>query len=51
MDRWAPKNLYLQQSLHDRVELTTELVVKLSDLGSGDSTSIQSSRLRSLIIC
>jgi serine/threonine protein kinase len=51
MDRWAPKNLYLQQSLHDRVELTTRLVVKLSDLGSGDFTSIQSSRLRSLIIC
>jgi serine/threonine protein kinase len=51
MDRWAPKNLYLQQSLHDRINLTTELLVKLSDLGSGDSISIQSSRPRSLIIC
>ncbi|KAH9874832.1 hypothetical protein J1614_004319 [Plenodomus biglobosus] len=34
MDRWAPKNLYLKQSLHDRVKLTSELLVKLSDLGS-----------------
>ncbi|KAF1918241.1 kinase-like domain-containing protein [Ampelomyces quisqualis] len=33
-DRWAPKNLYLQQSLHDRVKLTPQLLVKLSDLGS-----------------
>ncbi|KAF2847505.1 kinase-like protein [Plenodomus tracheiphilus IPT5] len=33
-DRWAPNNLYLQQSLHDHVKLTPELLVKLSDLGS-----------------
>jgi serine/threonine protein kinase len=36
MDRWAPKNLYLKQSLHDRVKLTPELVLKVSDLGSGN---------------
>lgn len=35
-DRWAPKAIYLKQSLHDRVELTSELQVKLSDLGSGN---------------
>lgn len=34
IDKWAPKNLFLQQSLHDRVKLTPELLVKLSDLGS-----------------
>lgn len=37
IDKWAPKNLYLQQSLHDRVKLTPELLVKLSDLGSGEN--------------
>jgi non-specific serine/threonine protein kinase len=36
IDKWAPKNLYLQQSLQDRVKLTPELLVKLSDLGSGE---------------
>jgi serine/threonine protein kinase len=51
MDRWAPKTLYLQQSLHDRIELNAELLVKLSDLGSGDLISIQSSQLKSSIIC
>jgi serine/threonine protein kinase len=51
MDRWAPKTLYLKQSLHDRIELTEELRVKLSDLGSGDLISIQSSQLRLSIIC
>lgn len=44
MDRWAPKNLYLQQSLHDRVKLTPKLVLKLSDLGSGNSNPIQPSQ-------
>lgn len=51
IDRWAPKTLYLKQSLHHRVELTPELLVKLSDLGSGDYLSVQSSRPTSLIIC
>jgi serine/threonine protein kinase len=51
MDRWAPKALYLKQSLHDRIELTEELRVKLSDLGSGYSISIQSSQLRLSIVC
>jgi serine/threonine protein kinase len=51
MDRWAPKTLYLQQSLHDRIELNAELLVKLSDLGSGDLISIQSSQLKPSIIC
>jgi serine/threonine protein kinase len=50
-DRWAPKALYLQQSLHDRIELTTKLLVKLSDLGSGDLISIQSPQLRPSVIC
>jgi serine/threonine protein kinase len=35
-DKWAPANLYLQQSLHDRVQLNPQLLVKLSDLGSGE---------------
>ncbi|KAF2789710.1 kinase-like protein [Melanomma pulvis-pyrius CBS 109.77] len=32
-DRWAPKHLYLKQPLYDRVQLGSELCVKLSDLG------------------
>jgi serine/threonine protein kinase len=51
MDIWAPKALYLKQSLHGRIELTEELRVKLSDLGSGDLISIQSSQLRLSNIC
>jgi serine/threonine protein kinase len=35
-DKWALKNLYLKQSLHDHIKLTPQLVVKLSDLGSGE---------------
>jgi serine/threonine protein kinase len=35
-DKWAPKNLYLKQSLHDHIKLTPQLIVKLSDLGSGE---------------
>jgi serine/threonine protein kinase len=35
-DKWAPKNLYLKHSLHDHIKLTPQLVVKLSDLGSGE---------------
>jgi serine/threonine protein kinase len=50
MDRWAPKNLYLKQSLHDYVKLTPDLSVKLSDLGSGNLISIEPPRLRMLII-
>lgn len=34
-DRWAPKQLYLKQSLHQRVRLGSDLCVKLSDLGTG----------------
>jgi serine/threonine protein kinase len=51
MDRWAPEALYLKQSLHHCIDLTEELRVKLSDLGSGDLISIQSSQLRLSIIC
>jgi serine/threonine protein kinase len=50
MDRWAPKNLYLKQSLHDHVKLTPDLSVKLSDLGSGNLISIELPRLWLLII-
>jgi serine/threonine protein kinase len=34
-DKWAPKNLY-KQSLHDHIKLTPQLVVKLSNLSSGE---------------
>ncbi|EKG15550.1 hypothetical protein MPH_07216, partial [Macrophomina phaseolina MS6] len=35
VDKWAPKALYLKQSLHERVRLAPEdLCVKLSDLGA-----------------
>lgn len=37
-DRWAPKVLYLKQPLHDRITLTPDLLVKLSDFGSGIRT-------------
>jgi len=37
VDRWAPKNLYLKQPLHDHVQLSIGLCVKLSDFGSGKS--------------
>ena len=33
-DRWAPKKLFLEQSLHHRIKLDSRLVVKLSDLGA-----------------
>ncbi|KAH3978977.1 hypothetical protein HBH70_097650 [Parastagonospora nodorum] len=33
-DKWAPPQLYLKQSLHNRVRLNSQLLVKLSDLGS-----------------
>lgn len=33
-DRWAPTNLYLQQSVHGRLQLDTSLEIKISDLGS-----------------
>jgi non-specific serine/threonine protein kinase len=35
-DKWAPRQLYLKQSLHNRVQLNPQLLVKLSDLGSGE---------------
>lgn len=35
IDKWAPPQLYLKQSLHGRVQLNSQLLVKLSDLGSG----------------
>jgi serine/threonine protein kinase len=35
-DKWALKSLYLKQSLHDHIKLTPQLVIKLSDLGSGE---------------
>jgi len=35
-DKWAPPQLYLKQSLHNRVQLNPQLLVKLSDLGSGE---------------
>lgn len=35
VDRWAPSRLYTQQTLHGHVQITPELMVKLSDLGSG----------------
>lgn len=35
LDRWAPAHLYLQQSLHDRVQVDPQLMIKLSDLGAG----------------
>jgi non-specific serine/threonine protein kinase len=35
IDRWAPTNLYLKQSLHDRVQVDSTLHVKLSGLGAG----------------
>lgn len=35
IDRWAPRNLYLKQSLHNRVQVDSTLHVKLSDLGAG----------------
>lgn len=38
-DKWAPTNIYVEQSLHDRVQLGPDLDVKLSDLGSGQSPS------------
>jgi serine/threonine protein kinase len=50
MDRWAPKNLYLKQSLHDHVKLTPDLMVKLSDLGSGNPLFIELRRLCLLIV-
>jgi serine/threonine protein kinase len=34
-DKWAPRNLYKRQSLHDRVKLDSKLCVKLSDFGAG----------------
>lgn len=34
-DRWAPRNVYLRQTLHEHVRLDTELCVKLSDFGAG----------------
>jgi non-specific serine/threonine protein kinase len=37
IDRWAPTNLYLKQSLHNRVQVDSTLHVKLSDLGAGKS--------------
>ncbi|KAF7441912.1 SPS1, serine threonine protein kinase [Pyrenophora tritici-repentis] len=33
-DLWAPKKLFFKQSLHDRIKLDSELMVKLFDLGS-----------------
>jgi serine/threonine protein kinase len=36
LDKWAPAHLYLKQSLHNRVQLGPELIIKLSDLGSGE---------------
>ncbi|KAH6637570.1 kinase-like domain-containing protein [Boeremia exigua] len=33
-DLWAPKNLYLKQSLHQHVQLGQDICVKLSDFGA-----------------
>lgn len=35
LDRWAPKNLYLNQSLHEYVQLDQTFCVNLSDFGAG----------------
>lgn len=49
MDRWAPKKLYLNQSLHGRVKLDSQLLVKLSDLGACNSRALTS--LRRFLTC
>lgn len=35
IDKWALRNLYIAQSLHDRVQHGSGFRVKWSDLGSG----------------